>query len=114
MAEVTSGERRDRERHAILVLGMVLFHSQAARGTARAINVSLGGILLESQIPFPPVGAEIELSFSIEEYGLIFSIGGKVARHVATDKPGVHQAGVQFHEESDQLRRVIEKALGVW
>lgn len=108
MAETDAGERRRRERHAIPVLGMVLYHAAAARGAAVAINVSLGGILLETELPWPPVGAEVELSFSIEEHGLIFSLPGKIVR-VEDDR-----AAVQFHEESEQLRRVIEKALGVW
>ena len=88
---------------------MVLYHSRTARGAARAVNVSLGGILLESELPWPPVGADVELSFSIEEYGIIFSVPGKIVRLV-----GERQAGVQFHEESEFLKRVIEKALGVW
>ena len=88
---------------------MVLYHSRAARGAARAVNVSLGGILLESEFPWPPEGADVELSFSIEEYGLIFSVPGKIVRLV-----GEKQAAIHFHEESEFLRRVIEKALGVW
>ena len=107
MAE-TDTERRSRDRHALPVLGMVLCHAAALRGTAIAINVSLGGILLESEMPWPPAGTEVELSFSIEEYGLIFSVPGKAVRVEGK------RAAVQFHEESPQLKRVIEKALGVW
>ena len=101
-------ERRGRERHRIEVLGVVLLASREGRAAARAVNVSLGGILLESEAGLPGVGQEVELSFSIEELGLIFSIPGRVVR-----RPEQNQAAIQFHQESDKLRRVIEKALGV-
>ncbi len=100
-------DRRGRERHRIDVLGVVLFASREGRGAARAVNVSLGGILLESESRLPGVGQEVELSFSFEELGLIFSIPGRVVR-----QPQANQAAVQFQQESDKLRRVIERALG--
>ena len=53
-------ERRSRKRHTLPALRAVLFQTGNARGTAVARNVSLGGILLESEHPWPAVGAEIE------------------------------------------------------
>lgn len=108
MAESNGGDRRQRDRHSMPVLGMVLFDAGLARGTAQAVNVSIGGILLESEARWPPLGTEVELSFSIEEYGLIFSVHGKIVRLEG------QRAAVQFHAESSQIKRVIEKALGVW
>lgn len=87
-------------------LRAVLFRAAAARGTAVARNVSLGGIMLESEMPWPPVGNEIELTFSVEEEGLMFSLPGRVVR---VEGP---RAAIAFPEESPKLRRVIEKALG--
>lgn len=108
MAETETSERRYRDRHVLPVVGAVLYHAAAMRGTAMAINVSLGGILLESGTPWPAVGTEVELTFSIEDYGLMFSVPGKLVRVEGK------RAAVQFQEESAQLKRVIEKALGVW
>ena len=104
MAE--GAERRSRKRHTLPALRAVLFQTGNVRGTAIAHNVSLGGMLLESEHPWPPVGAEIELTFSVEEYGLMFSLPGRIAR---VEGP---RAGIAFHEESDELRQVIQKALG--
>ena len=55
MAE--GAEKRSRKRHTLPALGAVLFQAANERGTAIARNVSLGGILLESGHPWPPVGA---------------------------------------------------------
>ena len=104
MAE--GAEKRSRKRHALPALGAVLFQAGNERGTAIARNVSLGGILLESEHPWPPVGADIELTFSVEEHGLMFSLPGRIAR---VEGP---RAGIAFHEESEKLQQVIEKALG--
>ena len=104
MAE--GAERRSRKRHALPALGAVLFHAASERGTAIARDVSIGGILLESQNPWPPVGTEIELTFSVEEYGLMFSLPGKIARLEGL------QAGIAFREESEKVRQIIERAMG--
>ena len=106
-AAESASERRGRERHEISGLGVVLFRSREARGTTRAINVSLGGILLESEFSWPAIGSPVELTFSMEEHGLMFSVPGHIVRHV-----GEARAAVQFHEESEKLRSVIQKALG--
>ena len=104
MAE--GAERRSRKRHALPALGMVLFHAPSGRGTAIARDVSIGGILLESENPWPPAGSEIELTFSVEEYGLMFSLPGRIARLEGL------RAGIAFREESEKLQQVIERALG--
>ena len=104
MAE--GAEKRSRKRHALPALGAVLFHTASARGAAIARDVSVGGILLESEHPWPPVGTAIELTFSVEEYGLMFSLTGRVARVEGL------RAGIAFQEESEKLQQVIEKALG--
>ena len=48
MAE--GAERRSRKRHTLPALRAVLFQTGNARGTAIACNVSLGGMLLESEL----------------------------------------------------------------
>ncbi len=108
MVEPDADERRSRQRHVLSVVGAVLYRSATARGTALAINVSLRGILLQSEMPWPPVDEQVELTFSIEEYGLMFSVPGKMVRVEGK------LAAVQFQEDSPQMKRVIEKALGVW
>ena len=45
------------------------------------------------------------MTFSVEEHGLMFSVPDRIAR---VEGP---RAGIAFHEESDKLREVIQKAL---
>ena len=46
------------------------------------------------------------MTFSVEEHGLMFSLPGRIAR---VEGP---RAGIAFHEESEKLQQVIERALG--
>lgn len=76
--------------------------NQLADGMARTLNVSEGGILLETNTPFDP-GQEISITIGLEEEMVV--VVGEVVHCKPSDVAGMYTAGVKFENlDPDGLR----------
>jgi uncharacterized protein (TIGR02266 family) len=72
-------------------------------------DLSLGGIFLETQEPFP-IGTEVQLEFPLPEVAERLSVKGKVVRIVerAEDAPGPYPGmGVEFMGMTEEARGML-------
>ncbi|MBK8480588.1 MAG: PilZ domain-containing protein [Proteobacteria bacterium] len=73
----------ERRRHPRLTYGAwVEDELQGGLGFYVAVNLSLGGLLLRSKDPPPPVGHRVRLRLVIENETRVMSVYGEVVRHV--------------------------------
>jgi len=77
---------------------------QLADGMARTLNVSEGGILLETNAPFDP-GQEIAISIGLEEE--MVDVIGQVVHCNPSQTKGMYTAGIKFEDLDQDGSRVL-------
>ena len=70
---------------------------------ARTLNVSKGGILIETHIPLPK-GQQVMITLGLREQ--LIDVMGRIAYTTVED--GRHQSGIEFFHVSDHDKRVLD------
>lgn len=76
---------------------------ESDQGVGKAIDISQGGLLLESH---SAIETEKILLTTVNEKNELMEIKASVA-YCREKKPGVFHTGVQFQEESDKIRQIV-------
>lgn len=103
-------ERRNERLEAITLLdytalddmGKTINHSMG-----RTLNVSEGGVLLDTHIPFR-VGQTIVLAIELEEEIVEFT--GKVV-HIEKNEQGRYSSGIEFEDCSSEDQKILHEYL---
>jgi len=85
--------------------------SQLDQGMGRALDISLGGISLETYIPIE--SPYILLSISGVKNELQIDIKGKVV-HCKGRESGIFQTGIQFLETSERIKEIVINMIKVF
>jgi len=106
----SNDDRRNAPRASVALIIEYASLEQFCQDYAR--NLSLGGIFIETRTPLP-VGASLELSFSLPESAELIKSTGRVVRTVTAEqaanlegRPGM---AVQFEDLSEAHKRVIDQ-----
>lgn len=97
-----------REHDRVPLSVQVEFRNASSFLVAYSVNLSRGGMFLETDNP-APVGAEIALSFAIPGSGEIALSGRVIWRREPCDGEGPTGMGVEFYEMGDTLGAVIDR-----
>lgn len=101
----------DREHQRVPYAVAVHFRSASAFLIAYSVNLSRGGLFLETQHDLP-VGTPLELSFAIPGSGTV-GLTGHVAWRRGPESPeGPAGLGVEFVDITTQLSAVIDRMVG--
>ncbi len=102
-------ERREHPRiHSLNLLAYVCMNENSEtvrQGMARTLDVSEGGILMESHVPIDP---QYTVSLTLGLKDELTDIKGKVV-HFRTDGNGRFQSGIRFMETEAPTLRILEK-----
>jgi Tfp pilus assembly protein PilZ len=102
-------ERREHPRiHCFNLLAYVCMNENSEtvrQGMARTLDVSEGGILMETHVPIDPQHT-VSLTLGLEDE--LTNIQGKVV-HFRTDGNGRFQSGIQFMETEAPTSRILKK-----
>ena len=77
----------------------------------RTLNVSEGGILLETNVAFE-IGQSVSISIGLEEEEV--DVEGRVVHCKPSGGDHLYAAGIQFEEMDERGREVLEKYLGLF
>lgn len=101
----------EREHQRVPYAVAVHFRSASAFLIAYSVNLSRGGLFLETQHDLP-IGTPLELSFAIPGSGTV-GLGGHVAwRRGPESAEGPAGLGVEFHDINAALSQVIDRLVG--
>jgi len=110
---VSSGEAMTTERRrfirpeALNLLDYLVIDEQGRQGEysmGRTLNVSEGGILMETHIPLP-IGQQVMITLGLED-GLVDVMGRIV---YATYNAGRHQNGIEFFHVADNDKKTLDR-----
>lgn len=101
----------EREHQRVPYAVAVHFRSASSFLIAYSVNLSRGGLFLETAQDVP-IGAPLELSFAIPGAGSVGLSGHVAWRRGPESADGPAGLGVEFHEVSDQLSSVIDRLVG--
>ncbi len=90
-----------------LVCMKVLAQRGQASTLGNTVNVSAGGMLLETAAELC-TGDVLELRFSLPGDAAPLAVRGRVVRQTRTDRPGLHAAGLVFEGMSDDERARVD------
>lgn len=101
-------ERRNFIRpEALNLLDYLVVDEQGRQGEysmARTLNVSEGGILMETHIPLPK-GQQVMVTLGLEDK--LVDVMGRII--YTTFESGRHQNGIEFFHVADSDKRVLDK-----
>ncbi len=103
----TSTEKRRQAR--ILTDNLISYicinnnNSEASQGIGRTLNISQGGLLIESHTP---VETERILLTTVNEKNELMEIRAKVA-YCREAGPGIFHTGVRFLERNKRIRQIV-------
>lgn len=107
---MTTERRRFIRPEALNLLDYLVVDAQGRQGEysmGRTLNVSKGGILMETHIPLP-IGQQVMITLGLENN--LVDIMGRIV--YATYEAGMHQNGIEFFHVSENdkitLNRYIE------
>ena len=101
----------EREHERVPYAVAVHFRSASAFLIAYSVNLSRGGLFLETQHDLP-IGTPLELAFSIPGAGSV-KLGGYVAwRRGPESADGPPGLGVEFQDITEQVSAVIDRLVG--
>lgn len=103
---MTTERRRFIRPEALNLLDYLVVDSQGRQGEyamGRTLNVSRGGILMETHIPLP-VGQQVMITLGLEDN--LVDIMGRIV--YATYSAGMHQNGIEFFHMSETDRKILE------
>lgn len=103
----------DREHQRVPYAVAVQFRSASAFLIAYSVNLSRGGLFLETHHDLP-IGTPLELSFAIPGAGSVGLAGHIAWRRGPESADGPAGLGVEFHEVTDQLSSVIDRLVGAY
>jgi hypothetical protein len=102
-----SVERRRFVRpEALNLLDYLVVDAQGRQGEysmARTLNVSKGGILMETHIPLP-VGQQVMITLGLKEN--LVDVMGRIVYAIYSG--GMHQNGIEFFHVAENDRRILE------
>jgi len=104
---MTTERRRFIRPEALNLLDYLVVDEQGRQGEysmGRTLNVSEGGILMETHIPLP-IGQQVMITLGLED-GLVDVMGRIV---YATYKAGRHQNGIEFFHVADNDKRTLDR-----
>ena len=76
---------------------------ESDQGVARALDISQGGLLLESH---SAIESENILLTTVNEKNELMEIRARVA-YCREEKPGLYFTGLEFKEESEKIRQIV-------
>ncbi len=109
---LSGGKRMITERRrfirpeALNLLDYLVVDAQGRQGEysmGRTLNVSRGGILMETHIPLP-VGQQVMITLGLEDN--LVDIMGRIV--YATYSAGMHQNGIEFFHVAATDRKILE------
>jgi len=71
---------------------------------ARTLNISKGGILMETHIPLP-LGQQVMITMGLEDQ--LIDVMGRIV--YVTSSSGRHQNGIEFFHVSDSDKRILDR-----
>jgi c-di-GMP-binding flagellar brake protein YcgR len=77
---------------------------QGEYSMARTLNISKGGILMETHIPLP-LGQQVMITLGLEDQ--LIDVMGRIV--YATSSSGRHQNGIEFFHVSDSDKRILDR-----
>jgi len=99
--------RRFVRPEALNLLDYLVVDAQGRQGEysmGRTLNVSRGGILMETHIPLP-VGQQVMITLGLGEN--LIDVMGRIVYAVYSS--GMHQNGIEFFHVSEEDRRILEE-----
>ena len=102
-----SERRRFIRPEALNLLDYLVVNNQGRQGEysmGRTLNVSEGGILLESHIPLPQ-GEQVMITLGLRDE--LIDVMGRII--YTTFKDGRHQNGIEFFHVADHDKRILHK-----
>ncbi len=102
-----SERRRFIRPEALNLLDYLVVNNQGRQGEysmGRTLNVSEGGILLESHIPLPQ-GEQVMITLGLKDE--LIDVMGRII--YTTFKDGRHQNGIEFFHVADHDKRILHK-----
>ena len=104
---MTVERRRFVRPEALNLLDYLVIDEQGRQGEyamARTLNVSMGGILMETHIPLS-VGQNVMITLGLREN--LVDVMGRVV--YTTSAGGMYQNGIEFFHVSEEDRRLLEQ-----
>jgi len=104
---MTTERRHFIRPEALNLLDYLVVDAQGRQGEysmGRTLNVSKGGILMETHIPLP-VGQQVMITIGLENN--LVDIMGRIV--YATYDAGMHQNGIEFFHVAENDRRILER-----
>ena len=106
---MSNNERRRYIRpESLNLLDFIIVDEQGVQGEysmARTLNISVGGILMETHIPLQP-GQQVMITLGLEDE--LVDVMGRIVR--STSQPdGMFHNGIEFFHASVEDRRIINR-----
>ena len=104
---ITTERRRFTRPKALNLLDYLVVDTEGRQGEyamGRTLNVSKGGILMETHIPLP-VGRQVMITLGLEDN--LVDIMGRIV--YATCSGGMHQNGIEFFHMAKNDRKILER-----
>jgi len=104
--------RRFIRPEALNLLDYLVVDEQGRQGEysmGRTLNVSIGGILMETHIPLP-IGQQVMITLGLEDE--LIDIMGKII--YSTFVAGRHQNGIEFLHVADSDRKILNHYIKVF
>lgn len=103
---MTTERRRFIRPEALNLLDYLVVDAEGRQGEysmGRTLNVSTGGILMETHIPLP-VGQQVMITLGLENN--LVDIMGRIV--YAIFEAGMHQNGIEFFHVAENDRKILE------
>ena len=104
---MTIERRRYIRPEALHLLDYLVVDEQGRQGEysmARTLNISKGGILMETHILLP-LGKQVMITLGLEDQ--LIDVMGRIV--YATSSSGRHQSGIEFFHVSDNDKRILDQ-----
>ncbi len=104
---MTIERRRYIRPEALNLLDYLVVDEQGRQGDysmARTLNISKGGVLMETHIPLP-LGQQVMITLGLEDQ--LIDVMGRIV--YVTSSSGRHQNGIEFFHVSDSDKRILDR-----
>ncbi len=104
---MTVERRRYVRPESLNLLDYLVVDEQGRQGEyamGRTLNVSRGGILMETHIPLP-VGQQVMITLGLREN--LIDVMGRIVYAIYSN--GMHQNGIEFFHVAEDDRRILEE-----
>ena len=104
---MTTERRRFIRPEALHLLDYLVVDEQGRQGEysmGRTLNVSEGGILMETHIPLP-IGQQVMITLGLEDE--LVDVMGKII--YATYEAGRHQNGIEFSNIAENDKKILDR-----